>query len=93
MTAGGAAPAAPVVRRTVRAESAAPALVEDRLPVVEVELSEWLVYVPGQDEPLRLRAADIASAASIAAGMVPAKLLARASIWRADGEAPAPDLL
>ena len=71
---------------------AAPAV--ERAPVRIVnELAEWLVYVPGRTDPLRIHAVDIAAAASMAASMIPATLLARASIWRADGPAPAPELL
>ncbi len=45
---------------------------------------EWLVYVPGNDTPLRVHAADIVQAIAAAARIVPPELLRLASVWRAD---------
>lgn len=48
---------------------------------------EWLVYVPGNETPLRIYAQDIVQAIAAAGRLVPADLLRLASVWRAD-EAP-----
>ncbi len=48
---------------------------------------EWLVYLPDTQAPLRVHAADIAQAIAAAGRIVPASVLRRASVWRAD-EAP-----
>ncbi len=53
----------------------------------------WRVEVPGWANTLTVYASDIAGAALAAVGKVPASLLARASIWRADHAAPGADFL
>lgn len=45
---------------------------------------EWLVYVPGNETPLRVYAPDIVQAISAAGRIVPPDLLRLASVWRAD---------
>lgn len=53
-------------------------------PRAVVTNDEWLVYVPGNDTPLRLYAPDIVQAIAAASRIVPADLLRLASVWRAD---------
>ncbi len=49
--------------------------------------AEWLVYIPGNETPLRVYAQDIVQAIAAAGRIVPSELLRLASVWRAD-EAP-----
>jgi hypothetical protein len=45
---------------------------------------EWLVSLPGKNEPVRVYAPDIVQAITAAGRVVPADLLRLASVWRAD---------
>ena len=71
-------------RRPVASPSAAP-LPAPLAPAAPTPTNdEWLVYVPGNDTPLRVFAPDIVQAIGAASRIVPAELLRLASVWRAD---------
>ena len=59
-------------------------VVEAPIPATPVRADEWLVYVPGNDTPLRVYAPDIVQAISAASRIVPPDLLRLASVWRAE---------
>lgn len=72
-------------RPVVRSAATAPAVQAEPMAVPSAPMLTWLVHVPDRDEPLVVHAPDIAGAIVAAARLLPPELVARASVWRADG--------
>lgn len=76
----------PRVPRVAQVAAAAAARPEPA-PVVSAPTLAWHVHVPDREAPLVVHAPDIAAAIQAASQLLPPDLMARASVWRADGGA------
>lgn len=83
----------PVPREAAPRAVTAVAVAPEVVPVQGPAEVPWRIEVPGWENTVTVFATDIAGAVRKAAEKVPAHLLARSSVWRADQPAPGVDSL